>query len=265
MQSPQNRGGYSAFFSSGYRAIRTRCQPEESVATASSILPFPQHSDRKPSQPSPLSRTLRPPSEPPKKNRRNSVVELFDKVTSSRSNATKRKKDGRRHSFIDSDLLSKALVGHRRQRTTSSRSRSDPPPQHHPIDPFSSSPESSSFFIDLDLTDSPTYFMKSPQTSRSKRFSFLSLSSSSNDSTRFNLPRRDRPTSVHTLPAPYSNDHLRSSVHSVSSYAEKLEQFAHELSEELEEISLSEEWSDDDPGNMDWRQFHVELLGETSD
>ncbi|KAL0068051.1 hypothetical protein AAF712_004954 [Marasmius tenuissimus] len=266
MQSHQSRGGYSAFFFSGYRAICSRCPSEKPLATAPPTYSFPgrRHSLKKDSKPSPLSSTLRPPSSS-KTSRRNSVVEFFGKLSMSSSNAQKCKRESRRHSsFIEADAWSTAATSPKRARTTSARTRAEPSPQYHSIDPFSASPQSSSFFIDLDLTDSPSYFMGSPgspRSNRTKRFSFLSLSSSSNDNTP---SRRDRPTSIHTLP--------RSSVYSVSSYAEKLERFADELSEELEEITLSDEWSDgdssdggSDPGTLDWRQFHLDLMDDTAE
>jgi hypothetical protein len=134
------------------------------------------------------------------------------------------------------------------------------------IDPFTSSPDARSMFIDLSSDSSP---IGTP-----KRESFLSLTNSRSSSARSSLlfgTRRERPTSTHTAPLPSRS--RQSSLHFPQQQGlrggvaplngpEKYD-FAW-ITEELEEPSTVEpivedqEW--DAPAKIDWHQFHIDIL-----
>ncbi|GLB44768.1 hypothetical protein LshimejAT787_1801050 [Lyophyllum shimeji] len=130
-----------------------------------------------------------------------------------------------------------------------------------PIDPFASSPDSKSFFIDF--TESPPPPARSPE-----RKSFLSLTEPSPDRSFLHLPmrrRRERPTSVQTMPLPSRSDrssyvHRAPSSHR-SSYSWTLEEEESRPATPEPRVEEVEERSDP-AQNIDWRQFHVELLDE---
>ena len=96
--------------------------------------------------------------------------------------------------------------------------------------------------------------------------SFLSLTCSSNNSSQI-FTRRERPTSVHTMPLPSRS--RRSSFHYrppatttiTSPLAEKSDFFLileEEPSLANEPILEDQEW--DAPATIDWRQFHIDIL-----
>jgi hypothetical protein len=127
------------------------------------------------------------------------------------------------------------------------------------IDPFASSAESKSFFIDL-ASDSPTSDVF-------KRDSFLSMTTASNSSpsiSLFHLPRKERPLSMQTvsLSAPSSRSR-RSSFQCRGQIPEKLDSWI--LEEEADpiltpEFIIEDYGSIDDSAQIDWRQFHIDLL-----
>lgn len=145
---------------------------------------------------------------------------------------------------------------------TSISKGSDESSLFQPIDPFASSPDSKSFFIDFN--ESPP-----PSTRSSKRESFLSFSGSSPDRSFLHLPlrRRECPTSVQTMPLPSrsrrSSYFYRAPSSDRSNYSWTLEEedsrpaTPEPLVEDVEERS-------DPAQNIDWRQFHVELLLEVA-
>ncbi|KAG9225154.1 hypothetical protein CCMSSC00406_0007435 [Pleurotus cornucopiae] len=130
-------------------------------------------------------------------------------------------------------------------------------PKLHPLDPFASSPDTKSVFIDFSDTDTPV--------STPNRESFISFSTSSKSSSLLHLPRRERPTSVQTMPLPPRS--RRSSLQYPPPAQEKYDWawmldettpiFTQKAGEELEQV---EEADEIDPAQLDWRQFHIDLL-----
>ncbi|KAG7090632.1 hypothetical protein E1B28_009734 [Marasmius oreades] len=247
----QSSGGYSAFFSSGYRAIRA---PGTGEPLANKPFPHP-FLEYAICQDCECTNPLRPLPEVSRK-RRNSVIRFFDKVASNATDV----KERRRRSFVDFDLWTRVGL----QRSTSRNSCAEKSPlQPQTIDPFSSSPESKSFFIEL--ADSPIHIKSPSSFSRSKRNTLLFSPSSTTRDSSFTKRERERPTSVHTLPTCRPTDPRRrhSSIYSVpSSYLGKMERELDLGSSVEKDLSLplpeESEWSD--PGELDWRQFHFELL-----
>ncbi|KAJ2926841.1 hypothetical protein H1R20_g10245, partial [Candolleomyces eurysporus] len=126
------------------------------------------------------------------------------------------------------------------------------------IDPFGSSPESKSFFIDL--SDSST------TDSDAKRDSFLSMTTTASNSSPsislLHFPRKERPISIQTMPLP-----TRSRCSSFQCRGQgKRDSWV--LAEEEADIfvpngePLAEEFEegDDAAAQIDWRQFHIDLL-----
>lgn len=121
------------------------------------------------------------------------------------------------------------------------------------IDPFSSSPDSISFFIDLTGT---------PSTTNHKRESFLSFTSSSPELSFLHLPppsRHERPLSIHTMPLP---SHSRRSSFIYLPIQDKSDTYRLLQEEDpswaTEPITEEhEEWND--PAKIDWHQFHLLL------
>ncbi|KAF9261913.1 hypothetical protein L218DRAFT_945680 [Marasmius fiardii PR-910] len=256
MQNTESRGGYSAFFSSGYRAIRSRA---ELPVNKSFTYPFPSiHSSESPicqdCKRTSVSRTLRSPPEDSRK-RRHSVIRFFDKIASNTSDAHDAKE--RRRSSFEFDMWTRIHVATGLQKGASRQARGEKHPLHQQqtIDPFSSSPESKSFFIEL--ADSPIH-IRSPSVHNHPKRNPLS----SARETSFTFPiLRERPTSVHTLPTPRpSNYRQRSSVYSVTSYLGKAGGELDQDSGEID-VSLPEEWID--PAELDWRQFHIQFLDDS--
>ncbi|KAF8896635.1 hypothetical protein BD779DRAFT_1668390 [Infundibulicybe gibba] len=261
--------GYSDFFTSGFRAMTRRvrssrpasmCIASASFATTSnSTPPSRRHSLR---GMTPRGRTTsmvitHPPIESPvtalEHKRRSSIAtfssRMLDRVLSSTSDAPHSR---RTDSFLDCGHDPEASVWITAggpitpsQISIDSRFRD---PGFYTIDPFAASPDSKSFFIDL--TDTP------PELPPSKRESFLSLSSSDHSFSLFR--RRERPTSIHTMPLPSRS--RRSSFQCRPHSRDKYEQSWILEEESPVSTTFPEEW--DDPAHIDWRQFHIELLGD---
>ncbi|KAH0585594.1 hypothetical protein H2248_008823 [Termitomyces sp. 'cryptogamus'] len=133
------------------------------------------------------------------------------------------------------------------------------------IDPFASSPDSKSFFTDWSESPAP-----SNQSSKGHRESFLSLSGSSSDRSFLRLPSirvRERPTSVQTMPLPATS--RRSSYIAFPPSRDSWILGEQVLEEEDLETwqgpglveNIVEEQLDLDPTqNIDWRQFHLDVL-----
>lgn len=117
-----------------------------------------------------------------------------------------------------------------------------------PIDPFASSPDSKSFFID---------FSESPSPVTPKRESFLSFSDSSPESNASFLSflGYERPTSIQTVPLPSR----RSSFHYRHTSRDKYDS-TWVLEEEPSPMTVEDSETSDDPANVDWRQFHSDLM-----
>jgi len=121
------------------------------------------------------------------------------------------------------------------------------------IDPFSSSPDSISFFIELTGT---------PSTPNHKRESFLSFTSSSPETSFLHLPlppRHERPLPIQTTPLP---SHSRGSSFLFLPIQDKSDTYQllpeEDLSSAAESITEDyEEWND--PAKIDWHQFHLLL------
>ncbi|KAH9481911.1 hypothetical protein JR316_0006441 [Psilocybe cubensis] len=128
---------------------------------------------------------------------------------------------------------------------------------HQPIDPFTSSPDARSMFIDLSSDSSPS--------GTPKRESFLSLTGSSSNRSSLIFSRRERPTSIHTMPLPSRS--RRSSLQYRAPSQEKSDFFLI-LEEEpglAAEPILEDERDDwDAPAKIDWRQFHIDILTDDS-
>lgn len=120
------------------------------------------------------------------------------------------------------------------------------------IDPFDSSPNSSSFFID---------YVETPVSMATPQQSFLFLGEPTKSTSYIGFPlRRERPTSIQSMPLPSQS--RRSSFQYRPMSRDKYDRsWALE-----EEETLSPSWSDDaeemdDPAaSIDWRQFHNDLL-----
>ncbi|KAJ7692149.1 hypothetical protein B0H17DRAFT_1200726 [Mycena rosella] len=131
--------------------------------------------------------------------------------------------------------------------------------KNHPIiDPFDASPNSSSFFIDC--VETPVFVPTSPPR-RQRPQSFLLLGEPTKPLLRFPL-RRERRNSVQSMPLPCQS--RRSSLQYRPPSRDKYDRsWALE-----EEETPSPTWIEDveearDPAaNIDWRQFHIDLLSE---
>lgn len=128
---------------------------------------------------------------------------------------------------------------------------------HQNIDPFDYSPEARSTFIDLSSDSSPAETPKGE--------SFLSFTAPSSNRSSHIFTRRERPTSIHTMPLPSRS--RRSSIQycppvpTVFPNQEKSDFFLileEEPSLAAEHILEDLEW--DAPAKMDWRQFHIDIL-----
>ncbi|KAF7335465.1 hypothetical protein MVEN_02199900 [Mycena venus] len=129
------------------------------------------------------------------------------------------------------------------------------------IDPFDASPYSSSFFIDY-VETTPVSISPPPQTQRPQ--SFLLLGEPTKTTYLGFSLRRPRPTSIQSMPLPSQSQSRRSSLQYRPMSRDKYDRsWALE-----EEEAPSPAWSDDaeemnDPAaNIDWRQFHNDLLHE---
>ncbi|KDR78552.1 hypothetical protein GALMADRAFT_243971 [Galerina marginata CBS 339.88] len=265
MQTPTTVRGYSDFFASGFRAVTTR----RSTSSRNSLETIPTNAWFS------SSRERRTRTRP-------ASMIVHTSVTSS----TREKSQGRRSSFVSFSsrlfdrILSTSTAGDKNSPISSrrsskssqffgSRSSGDSAPEvwisaggpsapngsalHQSIDPFTSSPDARSMFIDLSSDES------SPS-GTPKRESFLSLTGSSSNRSSFIFARRERPTSIHTMPLPSRS--RRSSLQYCPPSLEKTDFFL--ILEEEPSLATEpipedhDEW--DAPAKIDWRQFHIDIL-----
>ncbi|KAJ7035314.1 hypothetical protein C8F04DRAFT_536021 [Mycena alexandri] len=142
------------------------------------------------------------------------------------------------------------------------------------IDPFDASPYSSSFFIDfVETTPSPvsipTPTPRRAHNQRQRPQSFLLLGEPTKISSYLHLPfRRERPSSIQSMPLPRPSQSRRSSFQYRPPSSDKYDRSWALEEEEDSDLSFSPGWSDDveavyDPAaTIDWRQFHNDLLHE---
>ncbi|KAJ7629690.1 hypothetical protein DFH06DRAFT_1140904 [Mycena polygramma] len=124
-------------------------------------------------------------------------------------------------------------------------------------DPFGASPYSSSFFIDY--IETPPVSITPPRTQRPQSFLLLGEHTKKLESLRFPL-RRQRPTSIQSMPLP---SHSRRS--SFQYRPASRDKFDRSWALEEEEPTWSD-WDVEEPrdpaADIDWRQFHNDLLHE---
>ncbi|KAJ7503307.1 hypothetical protein B0H11DRAFT_2222595 [Mycena galericulata] len=123
------------------------------------------------------------------------------------------------------------------------------------IDPFDASPNSSSFFIDC---IEPTISIATPSPQRPQSFLLLRESTKPLSYLRFPL-RRERPRSVQSMPLPSQS--RRSSFQYRPPSRDKYDS-SWALEEEEERWNEDAEETHDPAANIDWRQFHTDLLHE---
>ncbi|KAK0193329.1 hypothetical protein F5146DRAFT_1134007 [Armillaria mellea] len=279
MQSTRERlAGYSDFFASGLlakarRAYERRCRPASAILPESSIhLPLQQKHLRRHSS---VCKRMSVPGTvdddsdnqflvEEKRRRRSSVAEfssrLFDRITTNPSTGERRSIDlstkiHRRRSLRkqaavpdDSDVVWITAPESRPVEPTTYSFNSDEI-SFHSLDPFTAAPNARSIYIEIN-----------PPISTPKRESFLSFSGSSRSGSTRSLayPRRERPTSIQTMPLP-STQSPRSSFY--CNRRSTIVEFPWVLEEEESWIGDDDELLDEnDPARIDWRQFHVEVL-----
>ncbi|PPQ69287.1 hypothetical protein CVT26_001604 [Gymnopilus dilepis] len=277
MQTPNNSNvrGYSDFFTSGFRAVTSR-RPSttrnalEQVDGSNPWLSKPlEQRKRRPTSMMVSSSTTptmpRQNSRERSKGRRSSFISfssrLFDRIvpTSSwdDSSSTSRRSSRSSGFFRSSEDSSKGEVWISAGGPSAPNGRSLP----KPIDPFSSSPNASSMFIDLSSSDGTPSRSGTP-----KRESFLSLTGSSRSSLHFTT-RRERPTSIHTMPLPSRSRRSslqyplgRNPSHEKSDFFLILEEEPSATNETI--LEDHDEW--DAPAKIDWRQFHIDILTDVT-
>ncbi|KAK0494074.1 hypothetical protein EDD18DRAFT_1356021 [Armillaria luteobubalina] len=268
MQSTRERlAGYSDFFASGLlakarRAYERRCRPSSAILPESSIQlpPQPKHLRRHSSvcKRMSVSGTADTDSDAhflaeEKRRRRSSVAEfssrLFDRITTNPST-------GERRSI---DLSTK--INRRRSLRKQSVVPDDSDvvwitaPESRPVEPT----RTYSSFNSDEISFTP-WTQITPPISTPKHESFLSFSGSSRSGSTRSLafPRRERPTSIQTMPLP-STQSPRSSFY--CNRRSTIVEFPWVLEEEESWIGDDDELLDEnDPARIDWRQFHVEVL-----
>lgn len=281
MQSTRERlAGYSDFFASGLlakarRAYERRCRPSSAILPESSIQlpPQPKHLRRHSSvcKRMSVSGTADTDSDAhflaeEKRRRRSSVAEfssrLFDRITTNPSTGERRSIDlstkiNRRRSLRkqsvvpdDSDVVWITAPESRPVEPTRTYSSFNSDEiSFHSLDPFTAGPNARSIYIEI-----------TPPISTPKHESFLSFSGSSRSGSTRSLafPRRERPTSIQTMPLP-STQSPRSSFY--CNRRSTIVEFPWVLEEEESWIGDDDELLDEnDPARIDWRQFHVEVL-----
>ncbi|KAJ4466272.1 hypothetical protein J3R30DRAFT_2283329 [Lentinula aciculospora] len=295
MQTPTRErvGGYSDFFSSGFRAIpskitasRPRHSSIHSLPSIPSDLIRSMSSSRRrsvdggnKSRPPPLQSlkgkansqlTISTPLANEKRKKRSSFIEfstrLFDKKTSGVSeeqsfvefdDTQRRLRPRSHHSLSDWSKLGMSVP------VVNTHVSSIPTfyPDSNEIDPFNSSPEAKSFFIDLSDSSSLT----SPSSPRRPRYqSFMSFSGSSLSSLT-SFTRRERPTSIHSLSAvdPISWTSTRTKhplSRSPSNHPSNFDKADFSFQEESSVSESPYEIDDRNLANIDWREFHIQLL-----
>ncbi|KAF8149050.1 hypothetical protein B0H34DRAFT_193957 [Crassisporium funariophilum] len=274
MQTSNTVRGYSDFFASGFRAVtnRTRRQSRNSLSgsdpiphvsssfstTRPTVAGMPQR------RPRPVSMIVQntTPSKPREKvnGRRSSFISfssrLFDRMTSSTyenstsSSSTRSSRSSRMFDSADENIPEVWITAGGPYTPSAPNGSPEHSTLHRSIDPFASSPDARSLFIDLSSDSSPS--------GTPKRESFLSLTGSSNRSSLI-VSRRERPTSIQTMPLPSQS--RRSSFQYRPPSQEKPDFFwivEEEPNLTSEPLPEHEEW--DAPAKIDWRQFHVDIL-----
>ncbi|KAF8963102.1 hypothetical protein BDZ97DRAFT_1049576 [Flammula alnicola] len=271
MQPPPNGlRGYSDFFASGFRAVTTRRSSSSRTSSESFIQTASSSSSTRRTLADITPRRLRPTSmivhtstpKPREKRRRSSFVSfssrLFDRMISASGHENSTMSSSSRRSsrssrfFESTDSSLDVWITAGGPYTPSAPNGS--PALHHPIDPFTSSPDARSMFIDLSSDSSPS--------GTPKRESFLSLTGSSSNRSSLLFARRDRPTSIHTMPLPSRSRRSSLQYRPPPPSQEKSEFFwivEEEPSLAAEPIlEDQDEW--DAPAKIDWRQFHIDIL-----
>ncbi|TFK34550.1 hypothetical protein BDQ12DRAFT_363713 [Crucibulum laeve] len=282
--------GYSDFFASGFRAVTSRVRRPASVygtpsmlfdttphattssnGTNSTTTPRRSLQDAFPRRTRPASMYVQPPEthETTRRKRRSSIISfstrLFDRMTSTSSDegsATsspsppRSRRSSRVYQSPSPDVPEVLITAGGPYIRTFPNGSSDADPVYQSLDPFAASPDSKSFFIDLSDT---------PPSATPKNESFLSLTGSSPDPSFLHLPhapRRERPTSIQTMPLPSRS--RRSSYQYRPPSQEKYDHFLILEEEESPVMTLEQRSTEheglNDPADIDWRQFHIDLL-----
>ncbi|PPQ65175.1 hypothetical protein CVT24_011052 [Panaeolus cyanescens] len=261
--------GYSDFFTSGFRAVTNRTSGDSSSPCSTSrASPLSDITQRRRSRPlSMIIQKTVPKNTEKKHSRRSSIVsfssKLFDRKGwhSVDENSVSKSEKSSRFSSKSNELPDVWITaGGPCTTSTPDGSLSHRATlRNRTIDPFSSSPESKSLFIDFSSTDSLPY-------AAPKRESFLSMTGSSSPRSSVILPqRRERPTSVQTMPLP-SRSRCSSTSYPSRVYGQEKTDFFWIVEEEPElgneplVETQADEW--DAPAKIDWREFHIDLIME---
>ncbi|KAF9007377.1 hypothetical protein BDQ17DRAFT_212961 [Cyathus striatus] len=283
--------GYSEFFTSGFRAVVSRMRRRQSSSVASSpawldsgdelselsFKTFNVHLDKKHRRARTASLIVTPSSfqsRESKHARRSSLVStlstrLFDRIVPSptpspeKSGWTSSKSGSSRSSRVveatDPEIADVCIATGGPYTPMATGESSEYVLVSRSLDPFSSSPDSSSkrYFIDVMNTPPPSFTPKDE--------SFLSLSESDPEQSFLSLPqfpRRERPVSIQTMPLPSRS--RRSSFQYRRTSIEKWEESSWILEEEdspQDPVPSADHPHDpNDLANIDWRQFHIDLL-----
>ncbi|KAJ3859770.1 hypothetical protein EV359DRAFT_86040 [Lentinula novae-zelandiae] len=300
MQTPTSTraraGGYSDFFSSGFRAISAkRVKPRPRPASTYSLpsipsdlirsmsstsrrrstdsqntgLPYPLPSPKRKED---LHSNIVTPLPNEKRKKRSSFIEfsarLFDKMTPGVPEAV---------SFVEFDETRRCSRSQSRNGASHYSKLGIPSPivemnvssirtfypDSNESDPFNSSPNSKSFFIDLSDSSSSSSFTSSPK--RSRHQSFMSFSGSSLSSLT-SFTRRERPSSIHSLP---TVDLLSSGPVRTRYSISRTPSYHHPSNSDKASFSFQEESTvpespyendDRDLANIDWRDFHMQFF-----
>ncbi|KAJ7149843.1 hypothetical protein C8R43DRAFT_500895 [Mycena crocata] len=263
----QTNRSYSEFFSSGLRAMSgTSYRRPFSSGHSSPIVPSTPPSALKSTGPYNVLRNLA-------RRSRTFSSPLSSPLTPSEHTTTTSTRKQRRSSIINlpSRLLERMTQSiDARTLPDQTRDRSpklDEEPRNSTgyeknrpiVDPFDASPTSTSFFIDFDTPVS----IPPPRSQRPQSFLLLGETARSPSYIRFPR-RRERPSSVQSMPLPSRAHSRRSSYQYRPPSRDKYDRsWALE-----EEETPSPTWIEDveerhDPAaNIDWRQFHNDLLHE---
>ncbi|KAF4613454.1 hypothetical protein D9613_008135 [Agrocybe pediades] len=268
-----NVRGYSDFFASGFRAVTNRSTPVRASFDMNTKPSPSSTSSRRQSLSDITQRRARPSS---------MIISRNDSKSPATYESKSATKKGRRSSFISfSSRLFDRITSVRGDENMFSSKRSSRSSRngdesfwvstapngssalHHPIDPFASSPDTRSMFIDLSSSSSGSSPSDTP-----KHESFLSLTGSSvspSNRSSLILSRRERPTSIQTMPLP-SRSRRSSWQYRAPSQDKEKSDFFLILEEEpgLEGLESSgyedneDQW--DAPAKIDWHQFHIDIL-----
>lgn len=259
--------GYSDFFISGFRTLTNRARGQTSSSDAT-----PKTTGATKRRPRPVSMIVHNTPRQKARRRRSSFLSFSSHFLSHKSTAatpTFNEKSSTGLCTVDSEdslpefwitsgapyTLSGRYVIYVTEKKSTFLSFLVSPNEVVYIDPFCSSPDAKSTFMDFLQDDSSVVLGSTP-----KR---LSLPSSSNHSS---ITKRERPSSVQTLPSLPPLPSQRSSslqYHSIPHrpHHYPLGQEKSDFFWVVEEDMLSlREVEDDAPANIDWRQFHFDIL-----